>query len=665
MSSKKEVSLKVKLLVGFGLVALICFLVGFSSFLLSKKANIAMENVNELLENKANLQQLLDAHYTWRDQLEKTFSENRAEVTVQMDGQKCGFGKWFYGDGLQQLKAISPAAAAEIEALEQIHLDLHESARVIDNGWVQGHNDLELILQTKLKDHYNWASTLSGSILKGVYSEVEADHELCGLGQFLASDRNRALMSIWPEYRLLIDELMPHHEALHKSLVNINSTNNIATKSRYYLNETVPELEAVQSIFNQIIALENSIVATQANSVNYFESTTLDILSDVDIGLQASMFILAEEGIAQNEQAETVIVIQNIIIWIGIAAGVVLSVIIGLLIQNNITKQLGCEPYEIASIASKIANGDLTDDLSRCDKGGVAGSMRSMSESIIEVISSINISANEVTSASKQISISSQDISSSANEQASSTEEVSSSMEQLAANIQQNAENSIEADNIARKAVDDARKGGKSVAESVVAMKSIAERIQIIEEIARSTNMLALNAAIEAARAGDAGKGFAVVASEVRKLAETSGRAAAEITDIAQNSVAGIEEASMLINEMIPNIKKTAELVQEITTASNEQRSGAAQINNAIQQLDGTIQSSASSSEELASMAEELNNQSDAMLKSVSYYRLKSNDSKQVLNIEDKSEPPKIEDSDINEQKVLNVDYSTNGFEEF
>jgi methyl-accepting chemotaxis protein len=209
-----------------------------------------------------------------------------------------------------------------------------------------------------------------------------------------------------------------------------------------------------------------------------------------------------------------------------------------------------------------------------------------------------------------------------ATEQASSIEEVSASVEEMAANIRQNADNASQTEKIAMKAALDAKEGGEAVAQTVDAMKQIAGKISIIEEIARQTNLLALNAAIEAARAGEHGKGFAVVASEVRKLAERSQRAAGEITELSGSSVKVAEKAGGLLAKILPDVQKTAELVQEITAASKEQDSGAAQINKAIQQLDQVIQQNASASEEMSSTSEELASQAEQLQTAIAFFKV-------------------------------------------
>jgi len=275
--------------------------------------------------------------------------------------------------------------------------------------------------------------------------------------------------------------------------------------------------------------------------------------------------------------------------------------------------------------AQELALGNLEANLavhSKDEVGELATALRSMKERMSEVVMDIRMSTQTVSSGSQEVSASSQDLSSGNSEQAANVEEISASMEQMASNIQRNADNAHQTEAIANKTAQKAVQGGKSVEHTVDAMKKIAEKISIIDEIARNTNLLALNAAIEAARAGEAGKGFAVVASEVRKLAERSQKAASEISELSASSVAIAEQAGALLTEIVPDIQRTAELVQEISAASSEQNSGAEQINTAILQLDSVIQRNASSSEELASMAEEMASQAQHLLDSISYFKV-------------------------------------------
>lgn len=277
---------------------------------------------------------------------------------------------------------------------------------------------------------------------------------------------------------------------------------------------------------------------------------------------------------------------------------------------------------EAAVAAEKVAGGDLTVQIKVKSEADLLGkSLESMVKNLIGIVNQVKTAADNVATGSQELSSSSEELSQGATEQSSSAEEASSSMEQMSSNIKQNADNAIQTEKIAVASAADAREGGKAVEETVVAMKQIAGKISIIEEIARQTNMLALNAAIEAARAGEHGKGFAVVASEVRKLAERSQTAAGEIAELSISSVNVAEKAGEMLARMVPDIQRTAELVQEISAASREQDTGAEQINKAIQQLDQVIQQNASACEEIASTSEELAAQAEQLQSSIAFFR--------------------------------------------
>ncbi|MBI4976712.1 MAG: methyl-accepting chemotaxis protein [Spirochaetes bacterium] len=235
----------------------------------------------------------------------------------------------------------------------------------------------------------------------------------------------------------------------------------------------------------------------------------------------------------------------------------------------------------------------------------------------IEVISQ---SANNVASGSEQLSSSAEELSQGASEQAASVEEVSASVEEMTATIRQNTDNASQTEKIAKKSASDARDGGEAVKQTVKAMKEIADKVSIIQEIARQTNLLSLNASIEAARAGEHGKGFAVVASEVQKLADRSQKAAGEIGELSKSSVLVAERAGTMLEKLVPDIQKTAELVAEINAASGEQNNGAQQINNAVQQLNSVVQQNASGAEEVASTSEELASQAVQMREAITFF---------------------------------------------
>jgi methyl-accepting chemotaxis protein len=282
----------------------------------------------------------------------------------------------------------------------------------------------------------------------------------------------------------------------------------------------------------------------------------------------------------------------------------------------------------ITTGAKEVAAGNLMVDLKeRSANDELMKSLIAMVRQLTSVVSEVKVAADNVAAGSLEMSSGAENMSQGASEQAAAAEEASSSIEQMTSNIRQNADNAQQTDKIATKAADDAKAGGKAVAETVAAMRDIAGKITIIEEIARQTNMLALNAAIEAARAGEHGKGFAVVASEVRKLAERSQQAAREISELSASSVDVAERAGEMLAKILPGIQKTAELVQEINAASKEQDTGADQINKAIQQLDQVIQQNASAAEEMASTAEELSSQAEQLQSTVAFFRIRDSGS--------------------------------------
>ena len=329
--------------------------------------------------------------------------------------------------------------------------------------------------------------------------------------------------------------------------------------------------------------------------------------------------------IAAGSYADEIFSLAGRVKTLLVEATFIVTISLLLLLTYYLNKIVITPMKELVLIARRIANGDLTVEIDSKRKDEVGNVLNSIHEMILklrQIIGEVRSAADNLSDAAEQVSATAQSLSQSSSQQAASVEETTSSMEQMSASITQNTENAKVTDGMASKAAREAAEGGQAVSKTVDDMKSIAGKIGIIDDIAYQTNLLALNAAIEAARAGEHGKGFAVVAAEVRKLAERSQVAAQEIGNLASSSVKQAERAGILLTEMVPTIRKTSDLVQEISSASTGQSSGVAQINGAMSLLNQATQQNASVSEELAATAEELGSQAEQLQETMTFFQL-------------------------------------------
>ena len=352
--------------------------------------------------------------------------------------------------------------------------------------------------------------------------------------------------------------------------------------------------------------------------VNGMDRPPTDDIDSVAASVQKQEEDTLKEMLKNDASRFSAVLFSSILI---IVLGVVLGSVIAFMFIRGITGPLN----EALAVSNSLSQGDLEVDIDvkgEDETGQLLFAMRQMAEKLKSTISEVKSASENVSAGSQQLASGAQQLSQGSTEQAAAAEEASSSMDEMTSTIMQNAENAQQTGSIATKAAADARESGEAVSGTVKAMKEISEKISIIEEIARQTNLLALNAAIEAARAGEHGKGFAVVASEVRKLAERSQTAAAEISGLSKGSVEVAEKAGRMLARLVPDIQKTAELVLEISAASKEQNVGAQQVNQAIQQLDQVIQQNAGASEEMASTAEELSSQAEHLQAAMAFFRV-------------------------------------------
>jgi len=625
----KNLKISIKLLGGFLLSALIAAIIGSIGIYemytmkegINKLGDERMPAIESILKSEVAIRKLSQAVRTLMTPYLTSEERNRM-YTIVADSRKD------YAQALGVYKSI-PKRAEETALFDTFQTVIKKAAGLNNDGIALSKaiqkidiTNPDQFLANLLRfqgDHYRLETQTAELILTNKQLKGGDDHTACNLGKWLATFKTQN-----PRLKELHAQLKIDHKGFHGALGSIKmlmKENNrdgavyiyehgmleSATKLDTTMNLMREEAVKAQATFKEMVTILMGPAAKELNAL-------YDVMGDI------VEFNSRESGLAvAGAQAEANGAITTTAV--GMTIGLIVAVLLGLYLTKAITGPVS----KGVTFAQDMANGDFTKELDINQKdeiGELAAALNAMVRKLRSVVTDVQAAAGNVASGSTELSSSSGALSQGANDQASSIEEISASMEEMASNIKQNATNSGETEQISSKSSTDANEGLEAVRQTVNAMNDIAQRISIIEDIARQTNLLALNAAIEAARAGEHGKGFAVVAAEVRKLAERSGTSAAEISELSTTSVQVAEKAGSMLEQIVPDIQKTAGLVQEISAASNEQNAGAGQINGAIQQLDHIIQQNASASEEMASTSEELSSQAEQLLTTMAFFNV-------------------------------------------
>ena len=626
----KDLKLGAKLAVGFGLLILISMILG----------GLAVYNMSNVSKDANHLSE----EYIPEVVIASTLERNARETMYNMRGYSLSENEKYLNEGQKFISKLdnnlSDARQLARESSELVKLN--GEINKVENNLGEYKNLVEetVTLNRSLDDQRNQMNLSAANFIEGCYNYLESQnnqlqHEIVqGTSQNKLRERHNKITWI----NDIIDEGNSVRVANFKSQAKrdpeaFQQALNDFDVSAYMNNiRKVTYLEADQKALDKIDQAAKNYTLAMSNFIEDWKKREMlnkqrdgvatNVLNSTAAVNQAGI----ENTSAIANQAEALLQQSTSVMIIGLIFALFLGIILAIIITRAITQPLN----KGVTFAQEVARGNLTAnvDVYRKDEiGNLADALRDMVSRIKGIVNEIRTGADNIAAASQQMSSSSQEMSQGSSEQASSAEEVSSSMEEMTSNIQQNSDNAQQTEKISVNAAESIKKGNDAAQNSVESMKEIADKISIINDIAFQTNILALNAAVEAARAGEHGKGFAVVASEVRKLAERSGEAAAEIDEKSKSGVDISEQAGKQLAEIVPEIEKTAQLVQEITAASNEMNSGADQVNSAIQQLNQVTQPHAPSSEELATSAEELSSQADQLRQVISFFKVDENNS--------------------------------------
>ncbi len=694
----KNLKIGVKLGLGFGIVLAVLATVGvfnYTGFLgIGEKSALAQNACN----NRAFAIEKEVDHLNWMTQLMDLFlDEDITEVSVQTDDHKCGLGKWLYSEETGRLAADDPVLADIIEKIKEPHRRLHQSAVHIDDEFVAFDMRLQSVVADRWIDHLNWIKHVANSNLTKTVFDGGVDPHQCAFGKWF--DNYKAAN---PAFGQLLSQWEKPHALLHESAAKIveeQERGNWAEAERIYQEETLPHLDALEQEYHKTCAWILSNVEAQERALSIYEDETKAAVGET----QALLTELTEHFQEQSENAtkDTNGLIDSTIMTTTIlsALAILLGVSIAWFISHGITKPIGkvvsltermnSEFQQFVDVVTAISQNDLTQkieqnemeqiDLDSRDELGtlakaiegtmeaksqIGGVLELMTENLTGMVREMGENATQLVSAASEIASSSEQMSRGAGDQAMQMNQISTAVEEMSVTIVESSRNAGEATDASRSASDTATSGGQIVSQTIHGMQKINETVRqsaesiaklaasadqigeivsVIDDIADQTNLLALNAAIEAARAGEQGRGFAVVADEVRKLAERTGKATGEITDMikgvqqetadaVESMEAGVHEvesgreladkAGNSLTEVVTMSQRVMDMIQQIATAAEEQSAAAEQISKNVEGVASITKETASGAEQSAAAAEELNRQADGMQQMVARFKI-------------------------------------------
>lgn len=627
----KSISLKFKILAGFLVVSAITLVVGLVGWFGAAAISSSFDAVSEVSLPSVQTLSNMAKHAEFMRMAQRTLLNPNLEKADQQR-QYNNIDTALNGIAAElAIYAPLPRTEKEDQAwgefdkvygeLKTLNSDFLNLARQLNAGDILNPTDMRRKIETFKGDHYSRAFSIYGLIYQGKPSEGGEDPTACNLGRWMATELSAVQNDV---LKKSLATLGPIHESFHADVKDIKAlmaSGDRAAAVEKFQQDMIPHMNLILEQLNimngetiRVEEIYSRMNQLAMGDLRRKQDDTMGLLENLVKEAQADATHTREDGLAAAQRT-------NIIIIVGIVVGVLLSIILGYILAASITRPI----TKCVEFARRMALGDFTKKLDIAHKdeiGQLSEALNTMLTKLCDIIAEIRTGAQNVAAGSNELSSASVTLSEGASEQASGIENIASSMTQIVTSINQNTRNAEQTQTMAGKAAGSAEKSSETVTETVLAMKQIAEKISIIEDIARQTNLLALNAAIESARAGEHGKGFAVVAAEVRKLAERSGQAAGEISELSMKSVKVAEEAGHMLGLIVPDIKRTAELVQEIAAASAEQSSEVEEINKAVQRLDKIIQQNASAAEETASTSEELSSQSVQLHHTIDFFQV-------------------------------------------